>query len=230
MKLYWPKTRAFRALWMLEELGVVYELVPIDLRSHEQNATLSCRSTRWPSCPRSTTAARRSPNRARCCSILPTAAPAPETGVAPDDPLRGRFLQWMFFTPTCLEPAMAEKFTGASGNPVAFGWGNITRVQRARASTRPSSMARRRPLHRGRPAARQHAEDRLRRASAAARRRARRLRRARRGSRRIPPRGRDRTARSSAPAACVTCKRVVRGGYQPPATPTWPGPTSRRRH
>lgn len=39
MKLYyWPKTRAFRALWMLEELGVVYELVPIDLRSHEQGS------------------------------------------------------------------------------------------------------------------------------------------------------------------------------------------------
>lgn len=34
MKLYWsPKTRAVRAIWMLEETGVDYELEQIDIRS-----------------------------------------------------------------------------------------------------------------------------------------------------------------------------------------------------
>ena len=33
MKLYWcAKTRAFRALWMVEELGVEYERVVVDIR------------------------------------------------------------------------------------------------------------------------------------------------------------------------------------------------------
>ena len=46
-------------------------------------------------------------------------------------PLRGRFLQWLFFTPGCLEPAMAEKLTGAAGNSFSFGWGNLERVKTA---------------------------------------------------------------------------------------------------
>jgi glutathione S-transferase len=45
--------------------------------------------------------------------------------------LRGRFLQWMFFTGACLEPAMAEKMTGAPGNSVSFGWGDLGRVEKA---------------------------------------------------------------------------------------------------
>jgi glutathione S-transferase len=47
------------------------------------------------------------------------------------DPSRGRFLQWMFFTGSCLEPAMAERMTGAPGNTVSFGWGDLTRVEQA---------------------------------------------------------------------------------------------------
>jgi len=39
MKLYyWPKTRAFRALWMLEEIGAPYELVRVNIRAGEQGA------------------------------------------------------------------------------------------------------------------------------------------------------------------------------------------------
>ena len=39
MKLYyWPKTRAFRALWMLEELRVPYEFAYVNIRAGEQNA------------------------------------------------------------------------------------------------------------------------------------------------------------------------------------------------
>jgi glutathione S-transferase len=55
------------------------------------------------------------------------------TPMAPalDDPLRGRYLQWMLFTPACLEPAMAERFTGAQGNTFSFGWGDFGRVVEA---------------------------------------------------------------------------------------------------
>ena len=39
MQLYWsPNSRAFRALWMLEELGRPYERVLVDLRSGAQAA------------------------------------------------------------------------------------------------------------------------------------------------------------------------------------------------
>ncbi len=52
-------------------------------------------------------------------------------GIPFDDPTRGRFLQWMFFTGSCLELAMVERMTGAQSNTVSFGWGDLTRVEHA---------------------------------------------------------------------------------------------------
>ena len=57
--------------------------------------------------------------------------PAANLGAALNDPLRGRFLQWLFFTPGCLEPAMAEKMVGSAGNTFSFGWGDFDRVKHA---------------------------------------------------------------------------------------------------
>ncbi|WP_201326215.1 glutathione S-transferase N-terminal domain-containing protein, partial [Burkholderia sp. E168m23] len=114
MKLYyWPKTRAFRALWMLEEIGGVYELVPIDLRSHEQGSDAFVQVNPMAKLPALDDGSAPFAESGAVLLYLADRCPDAGLGVAPDDPLRGRFLQWMFFTPTCLEPAMAEKFTGA---------------------------------------------------------------------------------------------------------------------
>ena len=44
MKLYyWPKTRAFRALWMLEEMRVPYEFAFVNIRAGDQNEPEFCR-------------------------------------------------------------------------------------------------------------------------------------------------------------------------------------------
>lgn len=136
MKLYyWPKTRAFRALWMLEEIGALYELVPIDLHANAQGTEAFTRVNPMAKLPAIDDGGMPFAESGAVLLYLADRFPAARLGIAPGDPLRGRFLQWLFFTPSCLEPAMAEKFTGASGNPVAFGWGNIARVQRALAQT-----------------------------------------------------------------------------------------------
>lgn len=114
---------------MLEEIGVGYELVPIDLRLHEQGCDAFVQVNPMAKLPALDDGGARFAESGAVLLHLADRCPRAGLGVAPDDPLRGRFLQWMFFTPTCLEPAMVEKFTGASGNPVAFGWGNIARVQ-----------------------------------------------------------------------------------------------------
>ncbi|CAN0623866.1 glutathione S-transferase [Burkholderia multivorans] len=136
MKLYyWPKTRAFRALWMLEEIGTQYELVPIDLRANEQGSDAFTRVNPMAKLPALDDGGVPFAESGAVLLYLADRFPGTCLGIAPGDPLRGRFLQWLFFTPSCVEPAMAEKFTGASGNPVVFGWGNIARVQRALVQT-----------------------------------------------------------------------------------------------
>jgi glutathione S-transferase len=42
-----------------------------------------------------------------------------------DDPLRGKFLYWLMYTPAVVEPAMSEKFSGAETNRFRSGWGDF---------------------------------------------------------------------------------------------------------
>ena len=54
----------------------------------------------------------------------------PEAKLAPPlgDPLRARYLYWLFFGPGCIEPAMVQIATKIEMNPVAAGWGDAQRV------------------------------------------------------------------------------------------------------
>ena len=44
------------------------------------------------------------------------------------DPLRAKYLYWLFFAPGCIEPAMVQVATKIEMNPVAAGWGDAQRV------------------------------------------------------------------------------------------------------
>jgi glutathione S-transferase len=54
----------------------------------------------------------------------------PEAKLAPPlgDPLRAKYLYWLFFAPGCVEPAMVQVATKIEMNPVAAGWGDAQRV------------------------------------------------------------------------------------------------------
>ncbi|QDQ82523.1 glutathione S-transferase family protein [Paraburkholderia megapolitana] len=132
MKLYyWPKTRAFRALWMLEEIGARYELVHVNIRAGEQGTADYRDVNPMTKLPALDDHGVRVAESGAVLLYLADRFPAANLGATLDDPLRGRFLQWLFFTPGCLEPAMAEKITGASGNTFSFGWGDFDRVRHA---------------------------------------------------------------------------------------------------
>jgi glutathione S-transferase len=132
MKLYyWPKTRAFRALWMLEEIGASYELVRVNLRAGEQGASGFRHINPMAKLPALDDAGVHVAESGAVLLYLADKYPAAKLGAPVGDPLRGRFLQWMFFTPGCLEPAMAERMTGAAGNTFSFGWGDLDRVAHA---------------------------------------------------------------------------------------------------
>jgi glutathione S-transferase len=132
MKLYyWPKTRAFRTLWMLEELRVPYEFAYVNIRAGDQNAPSFCRVNPMSKLPALEDDGVCVAESGAVLLYLADKYPEAGLGAGIGDPMRGRFLQWMFFTGTCLEPAMAERMTGAPGNSVSFGWGDMGRVEKA---------------------------------------------------------------------------------------------------
>jgi glutathione S-transferase len=132
MKLYyWPKTRAFRALWMLEELRAPYELAFVNIRAGDQNEPAFCRVNPMSKLPALEDGSVRVAESGAVLLYLADRYPETALGVPLHDPSRGRFLQWMFFTGSCLEPAMAERVTGAQSNSVSFGWGDLGRVEHA---------------------------------------------------------------------------------------------------
>jgi glutathione S-transferase len=54
----------------------------------------------------------------------------PETNLAPDitDPQRARYLQWLFFSPSCIEPAIIQIFTKLEVPPSTAAWGSATQT------------------------------------------------------------------------------------------------------
>ncbi len=126
MRLFWcPKTRAVRALWMLEELGEPYERVLVDIRD--------------PSAPKDPGFAKASPmgkvpaledgdvgvaeSAALCLYVSDRYAPG-RLAPALDAAERGRFLYWMMYTPAVIEPAMVEKMNKLEPNRLSHGWGS----------------------------------------------------------------------------------------------------------
>lgn len=127
MKLYWcPKTRAIRALWMLEELGVPFERVFIDIRDPAARANPAFRAVSpMGKVPALEDGATRLWDSGAICGYLADQYPA--AGLAPPvgSPLRGAYLQWLLYTNAAIEPAMAEKFSSAPVSTAAHGWGSF---------------------------------------------------------------------------------------------------------
>ena len=127
MKLFWhPKTRAARIVWLLEEAGVAYERVAIDIRD--------------PQAPRDAQFTEASPMgkvpaivdgevcMADSAAIgIYVADRYPASGLAPGiaDPQRGAYLYWMLYSPGVMEPALMEKFAGLTPNRFSAGWGDF---------------------------------------------------------------------------------------------------------
>ena len=65
--------------------------------------------------------------------LLYVADKFPQANLAPlpTDPNRGRFLQWLMYPPTTIEPAMMEKRRGSEPMTTASGWGDYDRAMAA---------------------------------------------------------------------------------------------------
>lgn len=127
MKLYWaPRTRAVRAIWMLEETGVGYELEQVDIRAENRRDSEQFRAASpMGKVPALEDGAVRMSESAAICLYLADRYGSGTFAPAPDDSARGIFLYWMFFAPAVIEPTMAEKAGNIEPNPRRNGWGSF---------------------------------------------------------------------------------------------------------
>lgn len=101
-------SRSSTALFMLEELGVPYELRLLDLQAGEQLKPAFLAINPMGKVPTIEHSGAVITEVGAICTYLADAFPA--AGLAPPigDPLRGPYLRWMFFQGNCLEPAMID--------------------------------------------------------------------------------------------------------------------------
>jgi glutathione S-transferase len=113
---------------MLHELGEPFEIVPIDLKAGDHKSPEFLKLNPMGKIP-----------VLRDGDVIVTEAPAilvyladkyPKARLAPaiDEPDRGRYLRWMFFNGSCLEPAVMDSSMKRESPPSSAGWGTFETV------------------------------------------------------------------------------------------------------
>lgn len=129
MKLYWcAQTRASRAVWLLEEAGVEYQRIEVDIRSPAAKAKAEADFHAASPMGKVPAIADGEVKLADSAAIGLYVADKYAMGTlapAVDDPLRGKYLYWMLYTPGVIEPCMAEKVSGWEVNRLSHGWGDF---------------------------------------------------------------------------------------------------------
>jgi glutathione S-transferase len=101
IQLYWsPRSRSISAIWLLEETGLPYERVLTDITTGAQKAAEYLAINPMGKVPGLKDADAALGEAAAICAYI--ADRYPETGLAPaaTDPLRARYLQRLFFSPS----------------------------------------------------------------------------------------------------------------------------------
>ncbi|MGF1622395.1 MAG: glutathione S-transferase family protein [Rhodomicrobiaceae bacterium] len=126
---YAPHSRAATVAWMLEELGAPHKLEIFNLQKgdHKSASYLAINPMgKVPAIKHRGTVVTES--AAICCYLADEFSQA---GLAPaiGDPARGAYLRWLFFSPSCIEPVMADRaFDRPLLNPSTVGHGDFDTV------------------------------------------------------------------------------------------------------
>jgi glutathione S-transferase len=124
MQLYWsPRSRSFTALWLMEETGQPYERVLTDISKGAQKKPEYLAINPMGKVPALRDGEATLAEATAICAYV--AERYPEAKLAPPlgDPLRAKFLYWLFFA-----PGMVQIATKIEINSVAAGWGDAQRV------------------------------------------------------------------------------------------------------
>lgn len=124
-----PQTRSGTAFWMNEELGDVCDVEIVDFKKGGQKAPAFVEINPMGKLPTLVHDNIVVTEAAAICAYLADAFS--DKGLAPamDDAQRGAYFRWMFFAPSCIEPAMIDIFNKRRNeNPASIGYGNSEMV------------------------------------------------------------------------------------------------------
>ena len=129
MKLYWaPRSRSFTAIWLMEETGQPYERVLTDITAGAQKKPEYLAINPMGKVPALKDGEATLAEAAAICAYVAERYPEAQLAPALGDPLRAKYLYWLFFGPGCVEPAMVQIATKIEMNSTAAGWGDAQRV------------------------------------------------------------------------------------------------------
>jgi glutathione S-transferase len=122
-------SRSSVALWMLEEIGEPYEIKLLSFKAGENRQPAYLAINPMGKVPALQDGDVVITECAAICCYLADAFPKVGLSVPIGDPQRGVYLKWLFFGPSCLEPAMIDRSLKRDGGSRAMlGWGDFDTV------------------------------------------------------------------------------------------------------
>lgn len=118
-----PYSRAATCVWMLEEVGVPYELVFVDILAGAQKSAAHKALNPMGKVPVLVDGAAVVSETAAIGLYLADRYAPGRLAPALDDPARGAFLKWAFYAPSVIEPGCLAKAAGWAYKPGQAGWG-----------------------------------------------------------------------------------------------------------
>lgn len=126
-----PFSRASTVVWMLEEVGVPYELRHVDILKGGQKSPEIVALNPMGKLPVLTDGDVVVTEVAAIGLYLADRYSAGKLAPALDDPARGAYLRWSLFAPSVIEPGAMAKMSGWSFKPGQAGWGDYESMLRA---------------------------------------------------------------------------------------------------
>ena len=138
LKLYHASpSRSSVTLWMLEELGEPYEIELLSLKNGDQRKPEYLAVNPMGKVPTLDDAGTIVSEVSAICCYLADAYPKAGLAPAVHDKLRGPYLKWLFYVPSCVEPAVLDKAMNRPPPPRSTaGWADYdTVIEVLRAAT-----------------------------------------------------------------------------------------------
>jgi glutathione S-transferase len=129
IELYWsPRSRSFSGLWILEEAGQPYERVLTDISTGAQKKPEYLAINPMGKVPALKDGDATIAEAAAICAYVAERYPQAKLAPPLGDPRRAKYLQWLFFGPSCIEPALIQLFTKLEVPSSTAAWGDATQV------------------------------------------------------------------------------------------------------